>query len=774
MTKYILIILMLLAPIAGASADNLTPSPISIVPCPVRVVPGKGNFTFSDKTVFSVENHEQAVIARNFIDLFKKSSGIIPQLTMGSSEKSHVRFTTDSSLKSEAYLLEVTPQQILVKASDTKGFFYALQTIRLLLPPAIEGNQRAKCLDWNIPTVTIQDEPRFGYRALMLDVARFFIPKENVLRIIDCMAMLKINTLHFHLTDDNGWRLEIKKYPRLTETGAWRVNRMDVPFYFRRNPEPGEPTPIGGFYTQEDVKEMVAYAAERQIEIIPEIDMPAHSNAALAAYPELTCPIVKSYIGVIPGLGGGNSGVIYCAGKDSAFTFLQNVLDEVMALFPSRYIHLGGDEAQKGYWEKCPLCQARMKNEHLDNEEDLQGYFMKRMSDYVCSKGRKVIGWDELTNSSFLPEGVIIQGWRGLGTAALKAAEQGHPFIMTPARIMYLIRYQGPQWFEPLTYFGNNTLKDVYDYEPVQKDWKPEYASLLMGVQGSMWTEFCNKPEDVDYLLFPRLVAVAEVAWTQPEKKDWASFLQAMDRYNGHIAEKGIVYARSMYNIQHKVTPENGGLKLNLECIRPDVEIRYTIDGSEPVANSSVYSDSLIVTGTQLIKCATFAEGVQMGKTLVLPITWNKATAKTILGNKQNEMLMLNGVRGSLKQTDFEWCCWDKNDLISFTIDLQQKEKMNTFTIGCITNYGMGVHKPKSIRIAVSDDNKSYRDVTGLNYTPEEIFREGTYIEDLSMDMKGTEARYIRVTVNGAGECPADHVRPGQESRVYFDEIIIE
>ena len=202
-----------------------------------------------------------------------------------------------------------------------------MQTIRLLLPPAIEGNQRAKCLDWNIPAVTIQDEPRFGYRALMLDVARFFIPKENVLRIIDCMAMLKINTLHFHLTDDNGWRLEIKKYPRLTETGAWRVNRMDVPFYFRRNPEPGEPTPIGGFYTQEDVKEMVAYAAERQIEIIPEIDMPAHSNAALAAYPELTCPIVKSYIGVIPGLGGGNSGVIYCAGKDSAFTFLQNVLD---------------------------------------------------------------------------------------------------------------------------------------------------------------------------------------------------------------------------------------------------------------------------------------------------------------------------------------------------------------------------------------------------------------------------------------------------------------
>ena len=512
---------MLFASISDACADNLTSPPISIVPRPVQVVPGEGNFTFSARTLFSVENHEQAVIVRNFLNLLKKSSGITPQLAIGSSEKSHVCFTTDSSLKSEAYQLAVTPKQIQIKASDIKGFFYALQTIRLLLPSAVEGNRQVENIQWSIPAVTIQDEPRFGYRALMLDAARFFIPKENVLRIIDSMGILKINTLHFHLTDDNGWRLEIKKYPRLTEVGAWRVNRMDVPFYFRRNAEPGEPTPIGGFYTQEDIKEMISYAADRQIEIIPEIDMPAHSNAALAAYPQLACPVVDSYIGVIPGLGGSNSGVIYCAGNDSAFTFLQDVLDEVMAIFPSRYIHLGGDEAQKGYWKKCPLCQERIKKEHLANEEDLQGYFMKRMSDYVRSKGREVIGWDELTNSSFLPEGAIIQGWRGLGTAALKAAEKGHQFIMTPARIMYLIRYQGPQWFEPQTYFGNNTLKDIYDYEPVQADWKPEYASLLMGVQASMWTEFCNKPEDVDYLVFPRLAALAEVAWTQPAHKDW-------------------------------------------------------------------------------------------------------------------------------------------------------------------------------------------------------------------------------------------------------------
>lgn len=774
MIKYIFILLtgFLASIVTGCDNTNLTHC-ISMVPRPVQMIPGSGNHLFSGQTVFAVENEEQAEVARSLIALFTRTAGFTPKLNVGG--EGNVRLLTDPSLKSEAYSLEISPQEIIIKASDNKGFFYALQTIRQLLPPSIERESLSdKNLEWSIPVVTIQDEPRFGYRALLLDASRFFIPKENVLRIIDCMSMLKLNTLHFHLTDDNGWRVEIKKYPRLTEVGAWRVDRQDLPFPARRNPKKGEPTLVGGFYTQEDIREMVAYAAERQVEIVPEIDMPAHSNAALAAYPKLACPVVKEYIGVLPGLGGRNSEIIYCAGNDSVFTFLQNVMDEIMELFPSRYIHIGGDEAQKTHWKQCPLCQARMKKEQLANEEDLQGYFMKRISDYVRSKGREVIGWDELTNSSFLPDNSIILGWQGFGQAALKAAEEGHRFIMTPARIMYLIRYQGPQWFEPLTYFGNNTLKDVYDYEPVQKDWKPEYASLLMGVQGSMWTEFCNKPEDVDYLLFPRLAAVAEVAWTQPDKKDWALFLKGLDRYNEHLEEKGIVYARSMYNIQHKVTPENGVLQVKLECIRPDVEIRYTVDGSEPTASSSLYTDSLAVTAAQTIKSATFAQGEQMGQTLVLPIAWNKATGKPILGNKPNEKLMTNGVRGSLKYTDFEWCCWEKSDHISFTIDLLQKDNLNTFTIGCITNYGMAVHKPKSIRIAVSDDNETYREIAGLHFTAEEIFREGAFIEDFSVDMKGTEARYVRVTAEGAGACPADHVRPGQEARVYFDEIRIE
>ena len=776
MIKYIFILLIgfLLPVTTGCTDTNLTHD-IPLVPRPAHLVPGSGNYLFSDKTVFVVENEEQAAVAASLISRFTNAAGFTPKLVVGATEKGDVRFVTDASLKSEAYSLEVSPEEIIVKASGDKGFFYALQTIRQLLPASIERESLSdKKEKWSIPAMNVQDEPRFEYRALLLDASRFFIPKENVLRIIDCMSMLKINKLHFHLTDDNGWRIEIKKYPRLTEVGAWRVDRMDVPFPARRNPKSGEPTPIGGFYSQKDIKEMVAYAAERQIEIVPEIDMPAHSNAALTAYPKLACPVVKDYIGVLPGLGGRNSEIIFCAGNDSVFTFLQNVMDEIMELFPSRYIHIGGDEAQKTHWKKCPLCQTRMKKEGLANEEDLQGYFMQRISDYVRSKGREVIGWDELTNSSFLPEGSIILGWQGYGKAALKAAEKGHRFIMTPARIMYLIRYQGPQWFEPLTYFGNNTLKDVYDYEPVQKDWKPEYADLLMGVQACMWTEFCNKPEDVDYLVFPRLAALAEVAWTQPEKKDWVSFLKGMDSFNEHLAAKGIAYARSMYNIQHTVKPEDGALNVTLECIRPDVEIRYTVDGSKPTAASPLYEQPLVVKDARTINAATFAGGEQMGKILTLPVHWNKATAKPLLGNKANEAVLSNGIRGSLKQTDFEWCCWTRNDRFSFTVDLLQKEKMNTLTIGCITNYGMGVHKPKMIRVEVSDDNRTYCAIGELNFSLEEIYKEGTFRNDYSIDMGGVSARYVRVTAEGAGICPDEHVRPGQEARVYFDEVIIE
>lgn len=752
-------------------ADNPI-QPISIVPCPESVSPGTGNFTFTGKTDFAVENEEQAEIVRCFSELFTRAAGFTPHVKVGD-KKGKVCFLTDTSLKSEAYQLEVTPKRITIKASDGKGFFYALQTVRQLLPASIESTKVVNNVDWTVPAVTVTDEPRFGYRGLLVDVARFFTPKENLLRIIDCMGMLKINKLNLHLCDDNGWRIEIKRYPLLTEVGSRRVERPGKSFPERRNPRQGEPTVEKGFYTQDDIREILAYAAQRQIEVIPEIEMPAHSNAALAAYPLLACPVVDKFIGVLPGLGGNHADVIYCAGNDSVFTFLQNIIDEVVELFPSKYINLGGDEAWKTHWKECPLCQARMQKEGLADEEALQGYFMARMSKYVQEKGREVIGWDELTNTD-IPEDAIILGWRGMGQAAWKAAEQGHRFIMSPARVMYLIRYQGPQWFEPLTYFGNNIMKDLYDYEPVQKEWTPEVSSLLMGVQACMWTEFCNKPQEVDYLIFPRLAALAEVAWTQSERKDWKKYLVAMDKYNEHLTEKGIVFARSMYNIQHTVTPVNGQLQVALECERPDVDIRYTLDGSEPDAQSPLYKNKLMAAKSLTVKCATFRDGQQMGKTLTLPLVWNKATAKPLLGNKPGEKILVNGVRGSLRQSDFEWCSWENSDSVAFTVDLKKKESLRSLSLGCITNYGMAAHKPASIEVWLSNDDKEYHRVADKHFTAKEIFREGTFKDDVMFDLKNETARYVRVIAKGAGACPITHVRPGQEARIYFDEVMIE
>ena len=770
--KYIYTVLLcLFLAVTNIQADNLT-QPFSLVPCPVSLVPGTGNFHFSAKTSFAVENEGQAEQVRQFTELLTRAGGFTPRIKVDS-RKGDVCLVTDATLKSEAYKLEITIKKITIRASDLQGFYYAFQSIRQLLPSAIESEQVTENVDWTVPALTITDQPRFGYRGLLVDVARFFSPKENLLRIIDCMAMLKLNKLHLHLVDDNGWRIEIKKYPLLTEIGSCRVDRPGKTFPERRNPRQGEPTVEKGFYTQDEIREIVRYAQERHIEVIPEIEMPAHSNAALAAYPLLSCPVVDKFIGVLPGLGGNHADVIFCAGNDSVFTFLQDILDEVLELFPSKYIHLGGDEARKTHWEECPLCQARMKAENLENTEELQGYFMARVARYVQNKGREVIGWDELTNAR-IPEGSIILGWQGYGQAALKAAELGHRFIMTPARILYLIRYQGPQWFEPITYFGNNTLKYVYDYEPVQKDWTPQAASLLMGVQACMWTEFCNSPADVDYLLFPRLSALAEVAWTKPARKNWASYLKAMDHFNEHLAVKGIVYARSMYNIQQTVTPKEGRLQVELDCIRPDVQVRYTMDGSMPTAQSPLYTKPLMLTEAKTIKAATFAGNEQLGQMLELPVIWNKATTKPVKSAGTGDLYMLtNGIRGSQKYTDLEWCSWMKSDTVTFTLDLKKPELVNKLTLGSITNYGMAVHKPAEIEVWISGDDKEYRKVGECSYTKNEIFREGVFREDISFEI-GTEARYVRVVARGAGDCPFTHVRPGQEARIYFDEIIIE
>lgn len=744
---------------------------VSIVPAPVCMEQHTGCFPITESTCISVDHESQTTTASLFAHMFEKPAGFVPNVCKDC-PKADIRLHTDCSMKDESYRLYVRSEGIDIYASGSPGFYYALQTVRQVLPAEIESDVLSPDVKWEVPLMTVYDEPRFEYRGLMVDVSRYFLEKDSLLEIIDCMSMLKLNNLHLHLTDDNGWRIEIKKYPLLTSVGAWRVDRGDVPFPDRHNPQEGEPTPIGGYYTQDDIREIVDYAARRQVNVIPEIDMPAHSNSALAAYPQYACPNVDKFIGVLPGLGGPNADIIYCAGNDDVLVFLKNVIDEVCELFPSRYIHLGGDEAWKTYWKTCELCQNRIRQEGLEDEEALQGWFMSQMNDYLKDKGRVMMGWDEMTLGG-VPEGAVVFGWRGNGYAALEAAGKGHDFVMTPSQRLYLIRYQGPQWFEPLTYFGNSTLQNVYEYEPVGQDWSSEYQDGLMGIQGSMWTEFCDCPEDVTYQIFPRLAAVAEVAWTPSAIKDWRRFLKSLDAFNSHLDHKGVVYAKSMYNIQHNVRPvEDGLLAVSLKCERPDVDIRYTTDGSDPHAASPVFREDISVDAPVVIKAATFfTGGSRAGKVLELPIGRNKATACRVYSGQPSAGCMVNGVRGSLKQTDFEWCHF--YDDATIVVDLGKVTKVGEVAVGALTNYGMAFNKPAGIIVSLSSDGKNYSPAGRKTWCRSDIFCQGNFIEDLDIEFPSRPARYVKLRITHPGVCPKGHIREGQSSKYCFDEIVV-
>ena len=773
MIRRLLLILSLLFHVFSLlNAQDVKQHSVALIPYPVTLVEGEGAFVFSEKTVVALEDKELEPIARDFVELFTEPAGFTPKLKV-KSKKGEVYLMKDDSFQEEGYALEVTPEKIVVKAAGVKGAFYALQTLRQLLPSDIEGNECKPDVIWKVPSVRVTDEPRFGYRGLMVDVARYFITKEHLMRIIDTMGMLKLNKLHLHLTDDNGWRLEIKQYPLLASVGSKTVSRSGQTFPERRNARQGEPLVDAGYYTQEDIKEIVAYAMNRQIEVIPEIAMPRHSHAALAAYPLLACPTVNRYIGAVPGLGEGYEQLVFCAGNEDVYTFIENVLDEVMALFPSRYIHLGGDAVHDTHWEKCPVCRERMKKEGMENEADLLGYFMRRIDRYVRGKGRKVMGWEEVMDAN-LSKGAVVFDWHGFGHGAVKAGKQGHDFVMVPTGTMYLNSYQGPQWQEPvLAFTGGNTLKNIYQYEPIERYWTMSMRSHLLGLQAALWTEFCEKKEDVDYLLYPRLAAVSEAAWSSPMAKRWERFVMMLDDYREKWEMKGVRSSMSEYNVKHEVMPSFGDLKVTLSCIRPDVEIRYTTDGSEPHEYSMLYRRPWGVKQSQTVKCATFKEGKQVGQTLVVPIQVTGITGHNVLRSNSVERRLVNGVRGSLKNTDGEWAFWKENDSISVTFDVGSRKRLGCVSLGYLNDFGLGIHKPYNVEVWLSDNDVHYWKVSERVFERDEVFVEGRFVKDLELKFEDV-ARYVRVIMKGAGKCPERHVRPGLEAQIYLDEVLIE
>ena len=526
---------------------NFSQKEITLIPQVQKMTLGTSSFKFAENTSIIVQNTDQQAIADQFSNLFEKSAGWKPKVMTGGAEGSDkLIFITDETLGDEGYTIDVTTSRIEIKAAKSAGFFYAIQTLRQLLPAELESSQKQDKTEWLVPVISISDRPAFKWRGYMLDVSRHFFPKEDVIQMIDYLAIHKINTLHLHLLDDQGWRIEIKKYPKLTAIGAWRVDREDKPWNSRPKQEAGEKATNGGFYTQEDVKEMVAHAQKRYITIVPEIEMPAHVTAALAAYPQYSC--TGGPFTVLPG------GVwpvtdIYCAGKDSTFLFLQDILSEVIDLFPSKYIHIGGDEATKTEWDKCPKCKKRIKTEGLKNSGELQSYFIKRIEKFINSKGRVLLGWDEILEGG-LPPKATVMSWRGT-QGGIDAAKQGHDVVMTPGQPCYFDHYQGAKEEEPLAIGGFNPLNKVYEFDPIPKELDAEAAKHILGAQANLWTEYVPTFKHAQYMTFPRIAAMAEALWSSKEVKNWDDFYRRIQTFTKRYDQMGINYAKSAF----KVTP---------------------------------------------------------------------------------------------------------------------------------------------------------------------------------------------------------------------------
>ena len=685
MTRTILILLIgfLSSIVAGCSDTNLTHD-IPLVPRPAQIVPGSGNYLFSGKTVFAVENEEQAEVARSFIALFTRAAGFTPKLTVGDAEKGNVRFQTDATLKSEAYTLQVSPKEIIIEASDAKGFFYALQTIRQLLPASIEKEEVSdKKVKWSIPAVSIQDEPRFGYRALLLDASRFFIPKENVLRIIDCMAMLKINTLHFHLTDDNGWRIEIKKYPLLTEFAAWRTDAHWKTWWnggrkYLRFDEPGA---SGGYYTQDDIREIVEYARQHFITIIPEIEMPAHSEEVLAAYPQLSCA------------GEPYKNADFCIGNEETFTFLENVLTEVMALFPSEYIHIGGDEAGMAAWKTCPKCQKRMKDEHLSHVDELQSYLIHRIEKFLNDHGRRLLGWDEILKGGLAPNATVMS-WRG-EEGGITAVTSGHRAIMTPGGYCYLDSYQDAPYSQPEAIGGYLPLKKVYSYNPVSTSLSAEQAKLVYGAQVNLFTEYVPTPEHVEYMLYPRTLALAEVAWSAPERKSWPDF-----------------HARALKAVTD--LQAKGYHTFDLKS-----EIGSRPESLQPLTH------------------------LALGKKVIYNAPYNSSYAA------QGDVTLTDGIRGDWTYGDGAWQGFISKNRLDVTVDMENETTIHSVTAAFMQVVGAEVFLPASVVISVSDDGVNFTELKHQDFVVNK--EEAIKFSDVSWE--GTvKGRYVRYQARAGKE----------------------
>ncbi len=721
------------------------------------------------KIVYEGNDQKMQRNAEFLAEYLMQASGNKYDIVNTSGAKGIVLKIEEGNENPESYKMVVDSDGVTISAPTSAGVFYGIQTFRKSLPASYMANVE-------LPSVTIEDEPRFGYRGVHFDVARHFYSVEEVKKFIDMMALHNMNRLHWHLTEDQGWRIEIKKYPLLSTISSKRKETV-----IGRNSGKYDGKPYGGIYTQEEAKEVVAYAAERNIIVIPEIDLPGHMQAALAAYPDYGCTGGPYEVWTQWGV----SDNVICAGNEEAMKFLENVLDEIIEIFPSQYIHIGGDECPKAKWAECPKCQTKIKelkikgDDKHSKEEYLQSYVIKRVEKYLNGKGRYIIGWDEILEGG-LSETATVMAWRGEGHG-LEAAKMGNNVIMSPNSYLYFDYYQSSDTEnEPLAIGGYLPLERVYSYEPMHPSLNAEEQKRIIGVQANHWSEYFPTYSQVEYMSLPRWAALAEVQWSGADKKNYEDFLLRLPSLINFYEKAGYNYAKHVFDVEADIVADadRGAVVINLKTL-DGAPIYYTLDGSEPTEKSTIYSGELLIKENCIFKAVAIRSGIK-SRIFDEQITFSRSTTKKIKEsqpvNKQYSYkgitTLVDGLKGGPNYKTGRWIAFKGNDL-DVVIDLGATQEVSSVSLSTFVEKGDWIFGARSFIVEISEDGDNYKRVASEEYpVMKQEDRNGIFDHKLTFDK--VNARYVKVYVGTERSMPEWHGGKGIPAFMFVDEIVVE
>lgn len=766
--------LLCISAIGSAQKTNIIPEPAETVPSSI-----KGHFTINKKTQIILHGigHENAFF---YLSAYLKKNYEVVLLSWMDTpivnNAIHLRYLKTAKPITGAYTLTVNKDGVYIDGDDAEGVFHGVQSFIQLLPP-LKGKP------FDLPYLTIRDYPRFEYRGMMLDVGRHFMPVSFIKKYIDFLALHKMNYFHWHLTDDQGWRIEIKKYPQLTNVGAWRNGTI-----IGKLPGKGSDNiRSGGFYTQEEVYDIIDYAEKRYVTIIPEIEMPGHASAAIASYPWLSCfpdkktklpesmraDVSKNSNGKLVQESWGVHEDVFCAGKDSTFTFLEGVLDEVIKIFPSKFIHIGGDECPKSNWKICERCQERMKKEGLKDEHELQSYFISRMEGYLNKRGRSIIGWDEILEGGLAPNATVMS-WRG-EAGGIAAAKLHHPVIMTPTTYVYF-DYAASRKEDSLNIGGFLPLDKVYNYEPLAKELSADEAKYIRGAQANLWTEYIDNPRKAEYFSFPRMSALSEVVWSPKAKKSWTNFERKLptlfkryDLWDVHFSKAyfdinaSVIQNATKNGIEWKLESKKVSPETTIGYIFPDNTSTYT-NYSKPIPIKETGTGRALVIDTSLTFTIELKQNFKVNKATGHSTTLKFAPHENYRAN--GAFSLVNGIVSETGLSSSDWLGWAGQDMDA-TINMGKVTTVKTIQVHSIDEPGSWIHKPKEVTVWVSDDGMKFKKLASSSDFHPDTLNTGYYI----LDLNNQKARYIRVVAKNSGIIPAGNAGAGSPAWLFIDEI---